>query len=325
VTEEGIENIAIVLPVSRDWDDGILVALDPKILPVPNRVTGDGAMLTAPSFVLPKDVKSVDDAKLFIGRKFGVKVEAVAQMGESYFTHTGVTPQRIYPFMVANPVKHPTGQPFRYAMMKRLWRLIWYSAFRRADQDVLKSMLLLMKSADIDHDLTANSTLAFENKTHGSFQLSTDKVAVEAKEAGYKGAPFRIKSMPATLAPSSFESGEGATGEDDKHDDREVEVEVDVDPDHGAEEAEEKKRARHSFQKPVRTPFAKSVTRRVRKRLMESYSDAKKLLRTPQVPIRIEETPAVSKVDQDISNVGNQIKKLKPTENVYPEPSHKKH
>ncbi|MCK5518176.1 MAG: methyltransferase domain-containing protein, partial [Alphaproteobacteria bacterium] len=65
VTDDGIENIAVVFPITRDWDNNLLVALDPKILPVPNRLGGEGATFNAPSFALPKGVRTIDDAKNF--------------------------------------------------------------------------------------------------------------------------------------------------------------------------------------------------------------------------------------------------------------------
>ena len=40
-------------------------------------------------------------AKKYIADKFEVPVECVARMGESYFSHIGITPQRIYPFAVS--------------------------------------------------------------------------------------------------------------------------------------------------------------------------------------------------------------------------------
>lgn len=100
VTDDGIENIAIVLPLTHNWDDGLLVALDPQMLPAPQRMGASGAMLTAPSFVLPKDVRNVQEAKAFIAKKFNLEPADVKQLGQSYFTHTGVTPQRVYPFAI---------------------------------------------------------------------------------------------------------------------------------------------------------------------------------------------------------------------------------
>lgn len=198
VTEDGIENIAIVLPVSRDWDDGLLVALEPKNMPVPNRVNGgDGAMLSAPSFVLPKDVRSIEQAKKFIAKKFSVKPERVSQMGEGYFTHTGVTPQRVYPFMVTGAATNGIGHPLRYMMVKRLWKLCMYPSFRRADQDVMKLLNRFTRvSLDAGHGFLANAKLSFQHKTEGLFDLSTDKVVVESKGVSALTKPQSVMGTP---------------------------------------------------------------------------------------------------------------------------------
>jgi hypothetical protein len=73
-----------------------------QYLPVPQRYTGTGCLMTLPSFPLPKDVMDIEAAKYYIAEQFKVKPEFVARMGESYFTHIGVTPHRIYPFVVTD-------------------------------------------------------------------------------------------------------------------------------------------------------------------------------------------------------------------------------
>lgn len=293
VTEDGIENIAIVLPISRDWDENLLVALEPKNMPVPNRMSGDGAMLTAPSFVLPRDVKSIDDAKRFIADKFRVTPDQVGQMGESYFTHTGVTPQRIYPFVVAANVKHPLGPNFRYMMVKRLWRLIWYASFRRADQDVLKGMINLQKNMDFNHDFTANRAVAFDVKTRGQFSLTTDKVAVEAKDSNYV-TPARVMGRPQPERPAvTLKQAPAAAAPVKPPVAEKPEVSLDKRPAAAAPAAE-----------------AETTASRIGKRLMESYSQVNRILRA-KVDVDVKETAPVAKVDKSIDAVASQLKKAK--------------
>ena len=124
VSEDGVENIAIILPLTRGWDDNLMVALKPETLPLPQRLGGSGNMLTAPSFVLPKDVRTIDDAKQFVAQKFGVSTDRVGQLGESYFTHAGVTPQRVYPFIVSAE-GYSYGPDWKYTAMRRLWILLY--------------------------------------------------------------------------------------------------------------------------------------------------------------------------------------------------------
>ena len=128
ITDDGIENIAVVLPIKKGMNDNLLVAMDMKVLPVPQRMGGDGAIMNAPSFVLPKELRTVDEARAFVAKKFGVGTEQVMQLGESYFTHVGVTPQRVYPFVIAN-VGEADSIDWEYTAMKKLWRLWAFGRF----------------------------------------------------------------------------------------------------------------------------------------------------------------------------------------------------
>ena len=198
VTDDGVENIAVVMPVSRDWDDNLLVALDPKILPVPNRIGGKGAMLNAPSFVLPKEVKNVEEAKGFVARQFGVDTNHVGRLGESYFTHAGVTPQRVYPFYVFSTAKASAGSRMRYMMVKRLFRL---GCFSRFSSDTLKLISRLQMRMNDNHDMQLNKNM--DQARNKGFELSTDKVAVEEKHSGYSFVPSRILAQRGDVAPAA--------------------------------------------------------------------------------------------------------------------------
>jgi SAM-dependent methyltransferase len=272
VTDDGIENIAVVIPVTRDWDDNLLVALDPKILPVPNRMGGDGAMLNAPSFVLPMDVQTIDDAKHFIAAKFSVPVEQVGQLGESYFTHVGVTPQRVYPFVVSSPAEVSTGPRRRYTMMKGLWRL-WGMA--RFSGGLLKALARTQMMMDDHHDMALNrSPINLRNK---GFSLSTEKVAVEAKNTGYSAVPSRILGYRAAAAPMEPEPA----------------VEI--------------------SSQEVQSMIENLVMPRVGKRLSQSYAQALSLL-TAQggatEVIHMEGKPATQAIDKGIDKIGDSLKQL---------------
>jgi hypothetical protein len=201
VTDDGIDNIAIIIPMTRDWDNNLLVALDPTIMPVPNRLGGDGAMLNAPSFVLPKDVKTVDDARAFVAAKFKVPLEQVAPLGESYFTHVGVTPQRVYPFTVTAPPGSASGWNPRYVMMKRLWKLLGFTY--RSSGAAVKLLARVQMQADSGHGMYAQRDLTTQKEK--GFSLSTEKVAVEARNIGYSAVPSRILGQrgPVDAAPAA--------------------------------------------------------------------------------------------------------------------------
>lgn len=206
VTDDGIENLAVILPLSRDWDDNLLVALDPKILPVPNRLGGDGAMLCAPTFVLPKNVRTIADAKAFIAEKFRVPVDNVGTLGESYFSHVGVTPQRIYPFTITSPAEASIGPRHRFMMVKKLMRL---GKVDRLSRDVIKLMSRVQMRMGAEHGM--NLDRGADQKRGKGFSLSTEKEALDAKDSGYSAVPSRILGQrgvvipktPATAVPKS--------------------------------------------------------------------------------------------------------------------------
>ncbi len=191
VTDDGIENIAIVLPITRYWDNNLLIALDPKIMPEPNRIGGDGAMLNAPSFPLPRDVRTLEDAKIFVASKFKVPVDQVSQMGASFFTHVGVMPQRVYPFTVAAATEL-NERSVRYMLESAVVAMIFnFNKGYNLGTTTLKMVARIsMLSCDpkMDMGIKRDDTL----KRYQGYSLSTEKVAVEAINAGYSSIPSRI-------------------------------------------------------------------------------------------------------------------------------------
>jgi SAM-dependent methyltransferase len=190
VTDDGVENIAVILPITKDWDNNLLVALEPKIMPVPNRVGGDGVTFNAPSFILPKDVRTIDDAKAFIAGKFGVSVEQVSQLGESFFTHIGVTPQRVYPFTVASAAEADNSRTVTYMLQKRLVEMAFAHRFYSMGCHTLKLLSTLSMRTDVGHSMTSRVDMGMQK--YQSYALSTEKVAVGTLHAGYSAVPSRI-------------------------------------------------------------------------------------------------------------------------------------
>lgn len=130
IADDGATNIAAVLPMNRHaMSKEMMVGLIADFLPVPQRHKGNGMTVRAPTFALPRDIKNMDEAKAFIADKFKVKPEQVARLGESYFTHVGVTPQRVFPFAVAGMGtwgKTWTGGTTICAPIRRIRRLLWW-------------------------------------------------------------------------------------------------------------------------------------------------------------------------------------------------------
>lgn len=124
IPKEETINIAVVLPLTQDLSGEILAGFQMVDYPVPSRLEGQSKQLDAASFVLPRSVKNIFDAKKFIAKQFEVKPNQVGVLGSSYFSENGLTPQRIYPFVVASPVKGPKFiSNFIYAPIKDIYKI----------------------------------------------------------------------------------------------------------------------------------------------------------------------------------------------------------
>lgn len=99
--EDKSQNMAVILPLTQRHNGEVMAGIIEEYLPVPQRYKGNGYILTCPSLSLPKEVTNFELARKYIAEKFEVPIECVSRMGESYFSHIGVTPQRIYPFAVS--------------------------------------------------------------------------------------------------------------------------------------------------------------------------------------------------------------------------------
>ena len=100
-------NTAVVLPLTEDLQQDVHAGFILKQLPVPERHKENGITIAAPSFNLPREIKDIETAKKYIAEKYGVLPSMVIKLGESYFSHIGVTPQKIHPFAVVVPPNKP--------------------------------------------------------------------------------------------------------------------------------------------------------------------------------------------------------------------------
>jgi hypothetical protein len=107
-------NTAIVLPLTKDIKGDVHAGFIIDHLPVPQRHEGKAAMISAPSFNLPPDITNIQQAKKYVADRFSVMPSMVVRMGESYFTHIGMTPHRIYPFAVAVPPGKPANPNIKF-------------------------------------------------------------------------------------------------------------------------------------------------------------------------------------------------------------------
>lgn len=135
------QNVAVILPLSKQHSGEVMAGVIVDFLPIPERYSGNGQMVSLPTIPLPKDIQNMDMAKKFIAEKFEIKVDQVSKLGEPYFSHVGVTPQRIFPFVINCPhtkMAQPRHGMVAYDTMKNLGRLHWKELFERYDIDMLK-------------------------------------------------------------------------------------------------------------------------------------------------------------------------------------------
>lgn len=117
-------NTAVVIPLTKGIKGDIHAGFTLDFQPVPQRHEGNGLTISAPSFNLPPEVTNLKLAKKYIADKFGLTPEMVIKMGESYYSHMGVTPQKIHPFAVTAPGNFPNNPsnhflPFYQLMLLR--------------------------------------------------------------------------------------------------------------------------------------------------------------------------------------------------------------
>jgi len=125
------QNTAVVLPLTQTINGEVMAGIIEEYLPVPQRYKGNGYILTCPSLSLPKEVTNFELARKYIAEKFEVPVDCVSRMGESYFSHIGLTPQRIYPFAVSTAgvegwMKKGRGGRGSYTPLSKLWKILYW-------------------------------------------------------------------------------------------------------------------------------------------------------------------------------------------------------
>ena len=103
LSDEKTINTAVVLPLAGSVKGDVHAGFMVKHMPVPQRYEGNGLCASAPQYNIPKEIKTYKMLKQFIAEKFGVTPDLVIKLGESYFSHIGITPQRIHPFAVTAP------------------------------------------------------------------------------------------------------------------------------------------------------------------------------------------------------------------------------
>lgn len=147
--EDKSQNTAVILPLTKRINGEVMAGIIEDYLPVPQRYKGNGYIVTCPSLSLPKDITNFELARKFIAERFEVPIDCVSRMGESYFSHIGVTPQRIYPFAVSTAgvkgwMKEGRGGRGSYTPLSQLWKLLYldnYDSFMKVAAYAMKASI----------------------------------------------------------------------------------------------------------------------------------------------------------------------------------------
>jgi len=107
-------NTAVVLPLTKDEKATVHAGVMVNHLPIPQRHEGNGLTISAPSFNVPPEVTDLKQMKKFLADEFGVTPNKIIKLGESYFTHVGITPHRIHPYAVAAPAEAMKGPDTKF-------------------------------------------------------------------------------------------------------------------------------------------------------------------------------------------------------------------
>jgi SAM-dependent methyltransferase len=122
IAEGETVNKAVIMPLARSFSGNVMMGFELEELPVPSRFGQTGKMINLPSMTLPREIKTIDEAKAHIAEIFETTPEYVTQMGEGFFTNVDVTPQRIFYFAVGAAAGGGVFDTF-YAPIQDLWML----------------------------------------------------------------------------------------------------------------------------------------------------------------------------------------------------------
>ncbi len=194
VSDEATENIAVILPLVKNLSGEVLAGYVTDYLPVPQRHTGSGLSVTAPTIPLPRDITSIETARQYIADMLKVQPENVTKLGESYFCHIGITPQRVYPFAVTEPISGNDG-PFgrgAYAPIDTLWQLLYWDN----STSFMKTMSMAYKNLGEASDLSP--TWDFGKKLAASHDrpVTTHATDMRGSEGGDNKKSDSRKPLP---------------------------------------------------------------------------------------------------------------------------------
>ena len=94
------KNTAAAIPFLKTGKE-VLVGIEFRDLPAPQRFTGNSNLACVPAWRLPKSISHKFEIETFLQEKFstdfGVEINKFWELGGSYFTSAGITPEIVYP------------------------------------------------------------------------------------------------------------------------------------------------------------------------------------------------------------------------------------
>ncbi|MCB1557928.1 MAG: methyltransferase domain-containing protein [Alphaproteobacteria bacterium] len=204
VQEDNTINTAVVMPLVKNLNGEVLAGVVTQYLPVPQRFSGTGQTVTLPSFNLPKEVTDIEAARNYVAAQFNVKPEYVARMGESYFTHIGITPHRIYPFIVTDYNQGYGGHAHgttSLTMLKDLWKLLYWD-----NHDSFMKVAAMALQNVMDSDMSVRRS--FDFSMGGQAQKATIN---EASLVSYAASDTGVQSSPHSTQDNANDDSNGTS------------------------------------------------------------------------------------------------------------------
>ncbi len=167
VSSDETMNKATIMPLTKDVKGKLQVGFVTEYMPVPQRQSGNGLTVTSPCFALPKEIETIEEARKYIAQLYSVPLDCVWRLGESYYSHVGVTPERIFPFAIASKGKksNPIGGPFQFAPLDYIWSVFTINYYWHHNQRFLANVRNVYSSFGIDSDLFIDRDLGIEMNT----------------------------------------------------------------------------------------------------------------------------------------------------------------
>lgn len=105
-------------------ENGILVAVEFRELPAVQRFTGSSQIVCVPAWRLPRSIAHKFDLELFLRERFpkdfNVEINKYWELGGSYFTSAGITPEIVYPLAVELNAENLTETDLKFFALKDL-------------------------------------------------------------------------------------------------------------------------------------------------------------------------------------------------------------